>query len=103
MENLKNYPNPFSVKSAYTTFRFDHNRSGENLDIHLQIYNGNGAVVKETRYEMYQSFATADGIEWDGRNSSGEKIRPGIYYYRVIARSTEDGASSQQYQKLIIY
>lgn len=100
IENLRNYPNPMV---SNTTFTFEHNRAGEDLEIHLQIYDGNGAVVKETRYEMYQSFSVADGIEWDGRNSTGEKMRPGIYYYRIIVRSTEDGAHSQQYQKLIIY
>jgi len=100
IENLINYPNPMFQT---TTFRFEHNRAGEDLEIHLQIYNGSGAIVKESRYEMYQSFTIADGIEWDGLSSTGEKIRAGIYYYRVVVRSSVDGASSQQYQKLIIY
>jgi hypothetical protein len=100
LTKLRNYPNPFIDN---TNFTFDHNRAGEDLDIHLQIYNSNGAIVKESIYELYQSYTTASGIEWDGRNSSGLKVRPGIYFYKIIVRSMLDGASSQLYQKLIIY
>ncbi len=100
MENLRNYPNPFV---DFTNFTFEHNRAGEDLDIHLQIFNSNGSIVKETKYDLYQSFTTASGIEWDGRNTSGQKVRPGLYYYKIIVRSTLDGAMAQLYQKLIIY
>jgi hypothetical protein len=100
LTKLRNYPNPFIDN---TNFTFDHNRAGEDLDIHLQIYNSNGAIVKESIYELHQSYTTASGIEWDGRNSSGLKVRPGIYFYKIIVRSMLDGASSQLYQKLIIY
>ena len=100
LKNLRNYPNPFT---DFTQFTFEHNRPGEDLEIILHIYNSSGAVVKETKYTLYNSFAFASGIDWDGRNTSGEKLRPGIYYYRVDVRSMLDGASSRLFQKLIIY
>ena len=62
LKNLRNYPNPFT---DFTQFTFEHNRPGEDLEIILHIYNSSGAVVKETKYTLYNSFAFASGIDWD--------------------------------------
>ena len=100
MKNLRNYPNPMIER---TNFTFEHNRAGEELEVYLQIFNGNGEVVKETDYSIYNSLSFASEMEWNGRNSSGAKLTPGIYFYKVIVRSTTDGATAQMFQKLILY
>jgi len=100
LDKLRNYPNPFV---DFTNFTFEHNRAGEDLDVKLQIFNSNGEIVKETTYDIWGSQAKASGISWDGHNSSGAKLRAGIYFYKVIVRSYSDGATNQLYQKLIIY
>jgi hypothetical protein len=100
MENLRNYPNPVQTE---TTFTFEHNRAGDDLEVTMQIFDANGGIVKETRYDIYSAFSQVDGLDWDGTNSGGAKLRQGIYYCRVFVRSSTDGASTQQFHKLILY
>jgi len=59
--------------------------------------------VKETTYDVFGSLTYTSGIEWDGRTSSGSKLNPGIYFYKVVVRSISDGASNLSFQKLILY
>ena len=99
VEELRNYPNPFSEN---TTFGFSHNRAGEDLDILLHIYSLKGEVVKEIRWDLENSPAFINQLTWDGRNSSGKKLSEGIYFYRLVVRSNKDGAKTQDYKKLVL-
>lgn len=100
LKDLFNYPNPFTNE---TKIVFTHNRSGEDLEITLMVYSPRGDIVKEQTYTVSESSTVIDQLEWDGRISSGKKLEQGIYYYRVLVRSLEDGATSSMSQKFVIY
>jgi len=97
VENLLNYPNPFISE---TNFVFNHNQSGQDLDVKIVIFSLDGRKVKtiETRVnpEGYQSTP----IKWDGRNDNGATIGKGFYVYRVIVKN-ENGATGEDTSKLV--
>ncbi|MCZ6520660.1 MAG: type IX secretion system sortase PorU, partial [Bacteroidetes bacterium] len=97
--NVINYPNPFSEN---TTFRISHNREGEDLDLIIQIYSLHGQLIKNMIYQVNNSAAIIDGIEWDGRNNLGEPVDDGIYVYRINIQSLVDGSKNQLLKKLVI-
>jgi uncharacterized protein (UPF0332 family) len=99
IENLRNYPNPFSED---TQFAFSHNRAGEELDILLQVYSTKGEIVKEIKWRLPESPAIVKGLYWDGRNTTGKKLNEGIYFYRLVVRSNKDGMKTQDYKKLVL-
>jgi flagellar hook assembly protein FlgD len=99
IQNLLNYPNPFRDE---TRFSFEHNRSGENLSITIQIFSAKGKLVKTLKGTTTYSDFRINDITWDGRGESGKKLETGLYIYRVFIRSLLDGAKNTEYQKLII-
>ena len=73
----QNYPNPFNPT---TTIKYAIPRAS-NVD--LVIINLNGQVVRtlvndDQRADFYS-------VVWDGRNSRGEEVGSGIYFYRLQA------------------
>ena len=99
ISNFKNFPNPFS---DYTTLMFEHNRSGENLEINLQIISRHGEILEDIDFQVNNSPAKVELFEWDGSRSTGEKLNKGIYIFKLSVRSMADGAKNQEYQKVII-
>ena len=99
IKNLLNYPNPFRDE---TTFSFEHNRSGQDLEIIIQIYSRNGSLVRIIDGETVNSEFRVNDIKWDGRGGSGKKLESGIYIYRVYVRSLVDGAKNEDFEKLVI-
>ena len=99
IKNLLNYPNPFR---DMTTFSFEHNRSGEDLEIVIQIYSSAGSLVKVVKGVSVNSEFRINDIQWDGREGSGKKLQSGIYIYRINVRSLVDGAKNEDFKKLVI-
>jgi hypothetical protein len=99
IKNLLNYPNPFREE---TTFSFEHNRSGEDLEIILYIYSQTGSLVKIIEGITENSEFRVNDIKWDGRGGSGKKLESGIYIYRIYIRSLVDGAKNGGFEKLVI-
>lgn len=99
IQNVLNYPNPFRDE---TRFSFEHNRSGENLSIIIQIFTIKGQLVRTLEGVSSYSNFRIDDITWDGRGESGKKLESGLYVYRVFIRSLLDGAKNTEYQKLVI-
>ncbi|TPE44097.1 type IX secretion system sortase PorU [Pontibacter mangrovi] len=99
LEQVINYPNPFSDN---TTFLFDHNRAGEDLEIEVQIYTIAGKLVQTLQTISNGSRTRVAEINWDGRNEHNEKLPGGVYLYRVNVRSRQDGAKASRFEKLVI-
>ncbi|WP_299703603.1 type IX secretion system sortase PorU [uncultured Pontibacter sp.] len=99
LSHILNYPNPFSTN---TTFRFDHNRAGENLDIHIQVFTVSGKLVKTLQATSYSSKAHISDLTWDGKDEFNDTLARGVYVYRITVRSQYDGASATRYEKLVL-
>ena len=98
MENLINYPNPFSLE---TTFRFSHNKPGENLNIVIWIFNTSGQVIRKLESETYSDGFQSGPLRWDGLDSSGQLLSEGMYIYKVRA-TTEDGQVAEKNARMLI-
>ncbi|UII33543.1 type IX secretion system sortase PorU [Fulvivirga ulvae] len=99
LTNLRAYPNPFSKN---TTITFDHSRSGEDLEINLQIISRSGEIIRDMDFNMEASKSHIELFKWDGTNISGQKVPGGIYLFKIMVRSMSDGGKNQRYEKLIL-
>jgi hypothetical protein len=98
VQNLMNYPNPFS---NITHFRFEHNHPDEVMDAEIYIYNTAGMLLRTLKEEFQPTGSHSNEITWDGTDNNGAKLPAGIYIYRMkIATGT--GIHTLAYQKLVI-
>ncbi|RZK47238.1 MAG: type IX secretion system sortase PorU, partial [Pedobacter sp.] len=98
LEHVLNYPNPFTTR---TTFWFDHNRPGDELQVSISIFTVTGKLVKTIRNTILSPGTRSNEIEWNARDEFGSKIGRGVYIYRLTVR-TSDGHTAHQMQKLYI-
>ena len=90
-----NYPNP--VKGQ-TTFTFEHDRIGEEIEITIELYDMKGATIEQLIFSIDDAPERIDGLDWDLDTSSIEK---GVYLYRLTVRSTLDGAVAHEFGRLM--
>ncbi len=98
VNHLLNYPNPFFNT---TTFHFDHNKAGQQLNVQIQIINVSGQVVKNLQTNFEQAPSHFEHLTWDGRDDYGDKIGRGVYIYRLRV-SDGQGNMVNQTQKLVV-
>ncbi|QNE38089.1 type IX secretion system sortase PorU [Hymenobacter sp. NBH84] len=99
LQHVLNYPNPFSQN---TTFHFDHNRTGDELDIQVQIFTVSGKLVRTLRTTVLGSESHLAALSWDGRDEYNDQLARGVYVYRVSVRSMRDRATASKFEKLVI-
>ncbi len=96
---VRNYPNPFS---DHTTFSFEHNKAGVNMEFRLQIFALSGHLVRSFVRQITPGGYRTEPIVWDGKNENGKKLSAGIYLYRIIVRSS-DGTDQEESGKMIMF
>ncbi|WP_324672958.1 type IX secretion system sortase PorU [Hymenobacter sp. GOD-10R] len=100
LSHVLNYPNPFS---SSTTFHFDQNRSGDDLEVQVQIFTVSGKLVRTLRTSVAGSSSHLSALSWDGRDEYNDQLARGVYVYRVSVRSlTFKGSTASKYEKLVI-
>lgn len=82
IENVINYPNPFSVQ---TTIRYKLSKAASLVKI--KIYNAAGRLVRSldgdtSGTSLMQEY---NDVVWDGANGAGESVLNGVYPYEVVA------------------
>ncbi|HEY9113708.1 MAG TPA: type IX secretion system sortase PorU [Bacteroidales bacterium] len=97
IENLVNYPNPFSNE---TSFVFDHNQAGQTMQVNIRIYSLDGKLVRNLNAQISSESYQSEPITWNATNEGGSKISPGMYMYKVVVQN-ESGASSVESSKMI--
>jgi hypothetical protein len=97
IQNLLNYPNPFTNS---TNFVFDHNQSGQELDVKIYIYNSSGAQIKTIETQITPEGYKSAPIHWDGSTDAGGMIGRGFYVYRTIVKN-QNGETAQDQSKLV--
>lgn len=98
LEHVLNYPNPFTT---HTSFFFEHNHPGENLDVLVQIFTISGKLIKTISTSLFSEGTRSAPIDWDGRDDFGDKIGKGTYIYRLKVR-TSDGKSAEKVEKVVL-
>ena len=99
IQNLYNYPNPFS---SSTTIQFEHNRAGNDLEVYATIVDLSGQTMRAINYAVPSSQYLVTLPPWDGTNTAGTKLGNGIYLLRLVVRSLLDGSKNERISKLII-
>ena len=79
---LPNYPNPFNPET-WIPYQL-----AKDADVTLHIYAVNGTLVRTLALGhqtagLYQTRSRA--VYWDGRNSFGEPVASGVYFYALTA------------------
>jgi len=97
IQNLFNYPNPFQNN---TTFSFEHNQPGIDLNVTIDIFSMNGLRVDQIKKGLNSSGNRVVSIQWNGCSENGRKMQGAMYIYRIIVTSINGVATATQ--KLIL-
>lgn len=98
LENLMAWPNPMRDK---TTFAFDHNQAGQELNAQLDIYSLAGNRVASLNKHIFASGFRTILFDWDGRGSDGHLLTSGFYIGRLKI-STSAGLQADKSVKILI-
>ena len=79
--HVLNYPNPFTTK---TTFWFEHNHPGEDMQVNIRVFTVAGKLVKTFQKTINTQGNRSCDIEWDGRDDFGDRLGRGVYIYRIL-------------------
>ena len=77
-----NYPNPFNPE---TWIPYD---LAEDANVHIYIYNLKGESIRQLSlgFQIAGTYRTqARAAYWNGRNSVGELVGSGVYFYTLLA------------------
>ena len=99
LENVLNYPNPFT---NYTEFWFNHNKPNEPLEVQVQVFTISGKLVKTINQTVQTAGGLSRTINWNGLDDFGNKIGKGVYLYKLKVKSTVSNLTSEKYEKLVI-
>jgi len=88
--NVLNYPNPFT-----TSTRFVFTLTGSELPTYfkIQILSQSGKVVKEINQDEIGPITIGRNLTeyaWDGRDSYGDPLGNGVYFYRVVTSINDE-------------
>ena len=79
---LANYPNPFNPET-WIPYHL-----ASRTDVTINIYNAQGILVRALRLGHQSAGYYTDrdrAAYWDGRNTLGERVASGIYFYQLQA------------------
>lgn len=105
LAHVLNYPNPFTTS---TNFQFEHNLTGQSLEVQVQIYTVSGKLVKTISHDISaegNEGYRVDDIHWDGLDDYGDRIGKGVYIYKILVQAdgaTDNAKQSSEFQKLVI-
>ena len=99
ISNYNTYPNPFSNS---TEIYFQHNKSNQKLDVHLEIYTITGTLVKKHE-EIYNDNGYRIGpIKWDGSDEYGGKLSAGMYIAKLGVSSSDGDFISKSIRVILL-
>ena len=91
---LPNYPNPFNPE---TWIPYD---LKDDAHVNIHIFNLNGQTVRklDIGYKTAGNYRTKTrAAYWNGKNSSGERVANGTYFYTLTARYTNKYSSTDRF------
>jgi len=76
---FQNKPNPFRESTTITFISADYEKL---KDYKLSIYNAKGQLIKTYNGKKHNFWVKTD-IVWDGTDENGNKVSPGVYFYKL--------------------
>ncbi len=98
LERVLNYPNPFTTN---TSFWFEHNYPGVDLESRVEIFTVSGKQIKTLRQTINNPGNRSMELVWDGKDEWGQKIGRGVYLYRLSVKAA-NGKTARQWGKLAV-
>lgn len=99
LSHVLNYPNPFTT---HTSFWFEHNKPGQDLQVRLQVFTVSGRVIKMLQQTINTPGNRSCDLEWDGRDEYGQKVARGVYLYKLSV--TAPGKQrKERIEKLVVF
>lgn len=98
IENVINYPNPFT---SNTTFSFEHNQINDVLNYEISIFTYQGKLVKTIKGTRNTTSFKEDNISWDGLTDGGYMLQKGVYIYNLKVINNK-GERKSVSKKLVI-
>jgi hypothetical protein len=103
LAHVLNYPNPFTTN---TNFQFEHNLSGQVLDVQISIFSVSGKLVKTILHNAPADGFRVTDISWNGKDEYGDNLARGVYLYRIKVRGTDvignTATAESAFEKLVI-
>lgn len=99
IESFGNYPNPFSTS---TQLSFTHNRSGDDLEGTLVLYDITGHILHSAEFSIPSSSYQVDLLELTQGVNLPKNQSGGLYFARLSVRSLTNGSKNEQVTKLIL-
>jgi len=93
VENVFNYPNPFSEETQFTC------QVSVPAEIEIKIFTVAGRLVKTISGMQSGDSSFFVSPSWDGRDEDGDRLANGTYLYKLIARTFSAG-EMQQVEKI---
>jgi hypothetical protein len=81
--NLYNYPNPFA-RDTYFSFELAGSVAPDELSV--RIFTIAGRRIKEIVLSQSQIHVGFNRVYWDGRDSDGDELANGYYFYQVTVK-----------------
>ena len=98
IENAFNSPNPMTNE---TCFVFDHNQVGNNMKVDIYIFDIMGRWVTTLSEQVSGTSTRIAPIRWNGCSANGDRLRNGIYVYRIVA-TNDKGETATLVSKLVL-
>jgi len=98
IESFGNYPNPVQNE---TTLFFTHNRSGDDLQASLVLYDYNGQAVSSYEFDLPISNYEVNLLELSRHSPIFKNHSGAIYFARLVVRSLSNGSKNERVTKLI--
>jgi flagellar hook assembly protein FlgD len=96
LQDVQNYPNPVAEQ---TTFHFRHNVL-DPVNVEIHVYATNGELVRTLGMQRVNSRIVE--LPWDGRDSGGNVVSHGMYFYRVLCRTVDGTQSSEALGRMTV-
>ncbi len=91
---MQNYPNPFNPTTNI------HYALPRSAHVTVRVYNLLGQEVVQLKDEI-QTAGVYDAV-WYGRNSTGQSVASGVYFYRLEAQPVDGSTTFSSFKKMLL-
>jgi hypothetical protein len=99
VEHILNYPNPFTTN---TTFYFQHNKIGEEMEVTIRIFTLSGRLVKVLHSRFIAESGLVGHIRWDGLDEFSDPLARGAYIYQFTVHLPRTKETVTRFEKLVL-